>query len=169
MRTPPHSQGTEQIYMELMNITYAHFAAHTIVLSAYVNVNNSLVKVTLIDIALLLLLLIIMHFLRKGKLLTVQITSKRSLCSSSNYILNNESYPSMDGWLAPIAASPPPPHPSCDPALSFEQGLLGSQEVGGVAAGQGVSIHMLMQNFPTIITHLIMKCHCHDQARPPIT
>ncbi len=56
MRTPPHSQGTEQIYMELLNITYAHFAAHTIVLSAYVNVNNSLVKVTLIDIALLLLL-----------------------------------------------------------------------------------------------------------------
>ncbi len=38
----------------------------------------------------------------------------------------------------------------------LEIGKLLTQEVGRMVVGQGSSIHMLMQDFPTIMTHLIM-------------
>jgi hypothetical protein len=64
------------------------------------NVNNSLVKVASINTALLLLLFGYYALSENKKLLTVQVASKRSLYSSSNYLLNNEAYPSVGGRLA---------------------------------------------------------------------
>jgi hypothetical protein len=89
-----------------------------------------------------------MHFLRKGKLLTVQVTSKRSRCFSSNYSVYNEAYSSVDG---------------CNQLCPSSRGFGGSGR-GGVTAGQRVSLLAPMQNLPRIMLHLTTTFSCHDQA-----